>query len=412
MQPRGWVAILACVSMLGGLFPAFGQETEPEEPAVEEEAEGQKELKFGGTPYVYTGPDTGFGVGFALLYRDMFNKEGRDTTLSMTLTQSMKQEFSIEWQEPFFLSENGRLKIGFSYGTEPALRFYGIGNEIPLHGTLSNYSWTSASISTTYVYRWPRTKIGLLGFRAGFTAKYADPDDGELDDEDAGSYNRGVKDAYPDLYYYSGDFDPNWIIGPGLSVYHDSRVDRFPLGGGREEVVWPLKGGYEEIGYSRNDSMFGSDLSFQSATVDVRRYFPLFSEDTIVAVRGKVTVKQGNVPFYDMCSHELRGYYARRFLDKNLTLYNVELRQGFFPDAELPVLGGVIKLKYPSLLLFWESSRVYEDIEDIPEYWLEDYHYTWGAGFRFVITPSVVIRFEWGYSDEQNTFAVNAGLPF
>ena len=143
---------------------------------------------------------------------------------------------------------------------------------------------------------------------------------------------------------------------------------------------------------------------------------PLFSEDTILVFREKLVINDGDVPFYEMASYgggsDLRGYYGYRFIDKNATQLNIELRQGFLPDEELVLFDGMIKLKYPSLLLYWEEARVYDDYTKIHEDWLEDYHYTWGYGFRFVVTPTIVIRLEWGFSDEQVTFAANAGLPF
>jgi len=425
---RVWALILSLALVLGP-YPVLAQEEGPEGPAetetvdeaaedvaeeTAEESEEGKELKWGGTPYAYTGPDTGFGIGFAILYRDMFGKKGRDTDFSFTLTQSEKQSFSLTWQEPYFLSDRGRLKISTSYTTEPSIRFYGIGNDRPLRGSLSNYFWRSFSIGPTYIYRFPKTDYGIFGVRFGVSYELIDPDNGKLDDPDLGSYNRTVEEAYPEIYN-SFHFENSVHIIPSVTAYRDTRIDRFPLGGGREEVVWPMRGGYEEVSYSRSDEAWGSDFSYQRFTLDVRRYFPLFSEDTIVAIRGKASLGQGEVPFYKMVSYgngsDLRGYYGNRFLDKSSTQYNIELRQGFLPNAELPILGGLIKLKYPSVALFWDSARVYEDIEDIPEEWLEDYHYTYGFAFRFVITPSVVIRAEWGYSDEQNTFSVNTGLP-
>jgi len=402
--------LLSFALLLSPVTPAAAQE-EPAEEAGETGQKEDKELSFGGTPYMYTGPDTGFGVGFAILYRDMFGKKGRDTTFSFSYTETMYQYYSLDWQEPYFLSQNGRLKISLAYETKPAIRFWGIGNDLPRDDQGANYSWISYNVTPAYIYRFPRTSVGVIGIRGRVTAKFADPNEEQIDEPYADEFNRDIAEVYPALFE-SGQFDGNWLIGPGVTIYLDSRKDRFPLGGGREEVVWPLSGFYTEVSYDRYDEAFGSDFSINKLTVDLRTYFPLYFKDTILAARGRVQLNQGDVPFYEMADHSLRGYYGGRFRDKHQTLYNVELRQGFFPDAELPLFGGLIKLRYPSLLLFWESSRLYDDYTEIPEEWGDDWHYTWGYGFRFVVTPSVVIRFEQGFSDEQATFSMNAGLPF
>lgn len=404
------IVVLLCLGLV--VVPAMAQD-EGEETA--EEAAGEvKEAKWAGTPYPYTGPDTGAGFGFSIMFRDLFGKKGRDTTFGASYTENQYQDYNISWAEPYFLSPKGRFSIGLGYGTRPALRFNGFGNDTDDKADC-NYSSTFYNLDSTYIYRWPKTRVGVIGLRLKVALKFMDVDNGQLDDNSAGNYNRKIRGVYPELYY-SEDFDPSFLVGPQVTIYRDTRVDRFPLGGGREEIVWPMKGGYEEFSYQRYDEAIGSDFSFNRISAEVRRFLPLFSEDTILAVRVKINITQGNVPFYEMPNfgngNDLRGYYNSRFLDKNSTQLNVEIRQGFFPDQELPLVGGAIKVKYPSLFVFWDEGRVYDDYTEIYDDLFEDYHYGFGWGFRFVITPSVVIRFEWGNSDEQTTFYMTAGLPF
>ncbi len=403
--------------------PAYAQRPDPEakdelaEEVPEEAAEAAKEAEkedkeqnWGGTPYFFTGPDTGFGLGFAILYRNMFGKEGRDTTFSFSYTETLYQYYDLTWEEPYFLSDQGRLKLKFHYENKPAIRYFGQGNDTELD-RLCNYSWAMGSVAPTYIYRFPRTDYGIFGVRGGIEYKFADPEDARVDEPYEDDYNRPISDVYPELFH-SKEFDHNDFWGPKITAYRDSRKDRFPLGGGREEIVWPLKGGYEEIEYKRYDEAFGSDYSLQTFSLDVRRYFPVISDDNIFVIRGKLLINQGNVPFYEMANYGGRGYYGNRYIDKCATEYNIEFRRGFYPGKSLPVFGGVIKLKYPSLNLFWDSFRVYEEYQDIPDEMFEGYHYAWGVAFRFVVTPSVVIRFEQGFSDEQDTFTMTAGLPF
>ncbi len=432
---KSWLTLTAALVVCLGILPTVKAE-EPEDgnkgkyirieriseaeaaegDTAESGKEGKKELKFAGTPYVYTGPDTGFGVGFAIMYRDIFGKEGRDTSFSFSYTESQYQVYSIDWQEPYFLSPNGRLKLYLGYEEKPAMRYYGIGN-FSTEDDLCNYSWTKMEFQPRYTYRIPETQLGAVGLRLQATYMHVDPRDGEIADElDDVFWERLVSDLYPEDYY-SYHFMEADLIGVGVGVYLDRRVDRFPLGGGREEVVWPIKGNYFEADYDRFDEILGSDLSYNRVELQARQFIPLFSDDTILALQGKAIMTQGEVPFHQMPSfgdiNNLRGYYGNRFIDKNSTQFNVEIRQAFFTDWRVALFDGLIKAQYPSFVLFYEEGRVYEDYTDIPEEMFEDYHYAVGGGFRFIITPSVVIRFELGWSDEnQAELYVNAGLPF
>lgn len=373
-----------------------------------------KELPFAGTPYAYTGPDTGIGAGFSIMFRNLFNQDGRDVTFSTSITQTRYMDFSVDWGEPHLFTENGRGGISVGYDNKPAIRFYGIGNDTH-RNRRCNWSWVRYYLTPQYIYRWPETKYGTFGLRVRVGLDLINADNGDLKDKSDEKYYRTIKKVHPKIYH-SDDFNPNQFVNVGFTVYHDTRQDRFPLGGGREEVVWPMKGTYTEFSYDRFDEALGSDFTFNRIGVNLAQVFPLFSEDTILVFHEALTINQGNVPFYEMATYgggnSLRGYYSYRFIGKCATQLNVELRQGLLPNWELPVLGGIVKLKYPSLLLFWDEARVYDDYTDIPDEWLEHYHWTWGYGFRFVVTPTVVIRLEWGYSDEQVTFAANAGLPF
>jgi outer membrane protein assembly factor BamA len=384
-----------------------------------EDSDEKKELKFAGTPYVYTGPDTGFGVGFAIMYRDIFGKEGRDTNFSFSYTESLYQVYGIGWTEPHFLSENGRLKIDLSYETKPAVRFFGIGNDNDIDD-VTNYTWGMINVQPGYNYRVPeKTPLGYIDLETRVNYRVVKAEDGENADDLEGDYSRVVSEVFPDLYNAP---DSVWgneteLVGVGATFILDNRKDRFPLGGGRTEIVWPMKGTYFSIGYDHFDESLGSDIDYNKVTTEGRLFLPLLSEDTIVATRVKYIVTQGDTPFFDMPGfgggNDMRGFNGGRFIDNNSAQLNVELRQGLFPNKIWPVFDGLIKIKYPSLFLFYDYGRVYEDDDDIADEEFDDFHSAYGGGLRIVITPSVVIRFELGFSEEQTgELYVNAGLPF
>ncbi|HUT55391.1 MAG TPA: BamA/TamA family outer membrane protein [bacterium] len=411
MALRRGLVILGCLLLSAASMRAQAQDEVKDGDTAAKEP---KELNFAGTPYLYTGPDTGFGVGFSIMFRDLLGKEGRDATFSMDYTQTRYSSFGVSWGEPYFLSENGRASFDIGYDNKPSIRFYGIGND-SRRNKICNWSWVMYNVQPQYIYRWPATDYGTFGLRARVGLTYVNPDDGDLKDKSDRKYYRTIKQVFPDLYD-SKEFDPTRLVNVGFTLYLDTREDRFPLGGGREEVVWPLKGTYTEIAYDRFDEGLGSDFSFNRLSVSLTQVLPIYKQDTILVLHQNLQINQGNVPFHQMANYgggnSLRAFYSYRFIDKNATQFNVELRQGFLPDYELPVLNGLVKLKYPSIVLFWDEARVYHDYEDIADEMFEDYHYTWGFGFRFVVTPTIVIRLERAYSNEQVTFAASASLPF
>ncbi len=414
------LSMLLCIALSFAAGPAIAQTDEdaipPEEEvealaeAVEPEEEEKKELNFAGVPYAYTGIDTGFGLGFSIMFRDLFGQEGRDMTFTVNYTESLYQTYSVDWGEPYFLSDNGRLKIGLGYENKPVMRYFPVGNDSDWRDQ-ARFAQTSTKIDPQYVYRFPRQDWGVVGVQGGWLFKFTDLDASEIENPGTGSFGRPIDEVFPKMFY-SDSFDPGWVMGPNVSVYHDGRVDRFPLGGGREEVVWPMRGTYESVSYAKYDEAWGSDYNFESMSGDFRVYFPLYFEDTILVGQALINITAGNTPFYELPTHGLRGYYGDRFKDEAATKFSVELRQGFLPESKLELFDGRIVAKYPSIAIFLAESRVYGSYQDIPDEWLEDYHYDWGVGFRFIVTPSVVIKAELAWSEEMSTTTVGAGLPF
>lgn len=407
MRYRTWTALMMTAFLLGFALPAWAQAEAAEEPE-----EGGRELNFAGAPYVYTGPDTGVGAGFSIMFRDLFRKEGRDVDFTVNYTESGYQSYGVNWGEPYVGGPNGRLSFSLGYYQEIGVRYFGVGNDID-NDDECYWSFIAKSAGVTYAYRWPDFSAGILGLRVGLAYYYIEPGDSRVSKDNKDLI--AISEQFPEVY--KGDwFDPATYVTPSVSIYLDRRKDRFPLGGGREEVVWPMTGTYFEAGYSRSEEALGSDYTYNSGYLDGRVYMPLFFEDTILAVRGKVLLSNGNRPFYRLegfgGSNTIRGYYGSRFIDKNYTLLNVELRQGIAPNWELSILDGALKAKYPSIVLFWDHGRVYDDYAKVGEQMWEDYHYAYGFGIRIVVTPTIVLKAEFGFSDEQETFYLGAGLPF
>jgi len=409
MKRMVWMWVLA-VLMVVAVPVAWSQEEKTakdkgQEPAQAEKKEEpakkpkRKESKIAGTPYIYSGPDTGAGFGGAIIYRDLGNKIGRDTNVSADYTSLGQNSFSMDWTEPDFIRKGPQLSLHLSYDNKPSRRFYGIGNDADKND-ICNFGWTE--------YRF-RARVtlpqGNAKWRARIQYEYqlSLPKDGSLNDPGDWRYSRPISQEFPALYN-SNQFNGGATAGPGLYLIHDTVKDKFPMEGDRSERIYPISGGYQQLYLNYNGPAFGSRFEYERIEADVRQYFGFFKDNTVVMLRSKGIFSQGDVPFWNMpafgSGNNLRGFYDGRFRDLDSLQYNIELRQGIAPNFKWPLFGGVFNLTYPFVFLFFEEGRVFDSYTQLGAEWNQDYHPSYGAGFRFVISPSVVVRFEWAYSPE------------
>ncbi len=377
----------------------------------------RKELPFGASPFIFSDPNTGFGGGAAGMIRNI-GKEARDLSGTVIYTTNQYETYMIDLTEPHLFTENGWGRIYISINSEPVKRFYGpgpdredISGNDSLKDNVCNWRSHSFTLEPKYTYWF---KPAVWGMRFAFSYQDFKPQNSNLDEDEDDDSTRPISDVWPEVYH-SDDFQEGGLfIGPGLNFVHDSRKDRFPVGGGREEKVFPTSGGRQELGMSLFDPTFGSDFSFSSVSFDVRHFFPLSEDElTVLGVRGRLITHGGHVPFWRLTGFgggdSLRGYHGSRFVDNHSVLFNVELRQAI--DVSTSLFKGAITLKAPMLVLFYDYGRVYEDLEDITDE-LYGFHDSYGAAFRFIVTPSIVIRFEYAFSEEETDFYMNAGHAF
>lgn len=390
---------------------ARGKKAKQEEVKTEDEVKKEKkELPFGVTPYFYSGPDTGIGGGVAGLIRDLGKKVGRDLVFSFDYTEKRYETYSIEYKEPQFLSKNGWGRISISYANRPSRRYYGIGNELAMEG-VCNYAESHFLIEPRYDYWWEVGK-NRIGLKVQFHYQLFTPRDGELDDPNDPDYSRPISEMYPDVYESDTFRDGGATSGPGITLIHQHIRDKFPIAGGRDEIIFPVSGIREELFYANYDKAFGSNFNYNQFRLNFVQYIPLGSDWTVLALRQQLQIIDGDVPFWDMSGFggddSIRAIYEGRYRDKNSTLFTVELRQAF--DFGFDILG-LIRLHTPMVVLFYDYGRVFEDVNDITDD-LGGYHYGYGASFRFIITPTVIIRFDFAMSEEESALYITSGWPF
>ncbi len=377
--------------------------------AAEVETEEPKELRFGATPFVFTDPNTGFGGGAAGIIRDL-GKEARDMSATVIYTSNAYETYMIDLTEPHLFSENGWGKIYISYDSAPVKRFYGFGND-SLEDNVCNWRSHSFSLEPRYTY-W--IKPTVWGFRAQLHFEDYKALDSDIDVDEENDTTRPISEVWPDIYARDDVQDGAILVGPALFLTHDNRSDLAPVGGGREEKVFPTRGGRQELVMEIYDNAFGSDLEYSRVSFDARHFFPLSEDElSVLGVRGSIVSLGGEVPFWKHTGFgsgdSLRGYHGNRFLDRHSVLFNAELRQAL--DVGTSLFDGRITLKYPMIVLFYDYGRVYYELEDVFDE-LYGFHDSYGAAFRFIVTPSIVIRFEYAFSDEETDYYVNAGHAF
>lgn len=391
----------------------------PEQTSKKKKEKGEakeKEAKVGAVPYVFTGPDTGFGLGASGLWRDILDKPGRDLTFSVSYTANQYQSYSIDWREPQMFTKKGWGKFYVNYSAKPSRRFYGIGNDSDKNDVCA-YGDTELGFEPRYDYWFLNKKNRRAGLFANYRLHMVNANDGQVKNPKTLA-ERKISMVFPEFYSSKEFKDQSLVSGVGLTFVYDDRRDKFPVGGERDEAVMPYFGGRQEFSYYRYDKALGSDYGYNNFALSLSYYLPLGWEWTVLAMHAAYNLKDGDVPWWDTNSFgsdkTIRGYHDGRFRDNNSILYQVELRQAF-DVTWTPVPYWILKqfkIRAPMAVLFYDYGRVFNKIDDIDLFNFDGYHYTYGVSFRFIISPSVLIRADYAFSEEESDFYLGSGWAF
>jgi hypothetical protein len=248
---------------------------------------------------------------------------------------------------------------------------------------------------------------------------------------------------YPDIYYGIGDNTPNsaevnfestrikadidllknisdkWFAGIGLNYYNFTDVSYvspnlvYPelkdesnwglklilLKDSRNNILTPANGTYLKF----VNSFKYSETFYDQITLDLRQYYSLGQkQDQTIAGRFYQSSVLNTPPFYDyslMGGDKLvRGYYAGRYRDKNLTSLQLEYRVNLFWKIGLATFAGV--------------SAIYPDLSSISPKTAKP---NLGVGLRFLVDKkeNTSLRFDYAVgSNDQSGFYVSFGESF
>ena len=147
----------------------------------------------------------------------------------------------------------------------------------------------------------------------------------------------------------------------------------------RDVPLAAFKGDLLDIGATFNGTSLGSDYRFVRYQVDARHFQPIGSNRTILAAQFLGQFHTGDVPFRELAgiganlggtlynnANLLRGIYEQRFRDRQMVMFQAELRQKLFWRIDAAVFGGVGNVN-----------------NYIDKFALSDTKYAGGAGIRF-----------------------------
>ena len=181
-----------------------------------------------------------------------------------------------------------------------------------------------------------------------------------------------TKDGNPNVFYTDlteRERQNTRVSGLGPVITYDTR----------DVPLAAFKGDLLDFGAAFNGTGLGSDYRFVRYQVDVRHFQPLGSNRTILAAQFLGQFHTGDVPFRELAglganlggtlynnANLLRGIYEQRFRDRQMIMFQAEIRQKLFWRIDGAVFGGVGNVN-----------------NYIDKFALKDTKYAGGAGIRF-----------------------------
>jgi outer membrane protein assembly factor BamA len=313
-------------------------------------------------PVVFYLPETRWGFGGAGLYTFRFKGESKNTNPSQfqfAVSYTQNKQVLVTFPFELYLHDNTwKFKGDLNY-FEYLYKFYGTG----IHSLESDKEFFFA--------KYPRIRLDVLrrykSFFTGIRLRYD---------------RMKITESGPLLSSgnYTGQNGGN-ISGLGFLCQWDKR----------DFIYNPTKGFYLEAEVFINDRWVGSDFSYRRFSLDFAKYTRLAKDHTI-ALQVINSHNIGNPIFYDLIffgsPRVMRGYQDRRFLDKNMLVFQSEYR---FPIYKR--LNGVTFLSMGTV------ASQYDDLFSNP------YKISYGAGLRYVLNKKdrVRLRLDYGLTPSEGS---------
>src|SRR5262245_2661260 len=179
----------------------------------------------------------------------------------------------------------------------------------------------------------------------------------------------------------------------------------------RDSIDLPTQGAISKLYFEFADRVLGSSTSFTKFGVDSRGYIPLRGEkkNPIIALRATLDYVTGpsDTPFWERSSlggrRSLRGFGGDRFIGFNRSVGSAELRTNVYQRR---LFGVKAELE---LAPFVDTGQVWKGVTESP---VDDLHWDYGLGFRFIVRPQILAFVDVGQGDEGLKVFTGIDYPF
>ncbi len=334
--------------------------------AVDDTLKGTRNSKFLIFPFFLRSPETKWGFGSVAAF--FFKAKKNDVSIRtsdinlVTLYTLNRQAVVVLGTTVFFPEEKNIFRLQTSYSYYPD-KCWGIGNET-LKSEEESYSIKQFYFNPQFLQKIYRS------WYFGVSYDFQNIHDFKYD-------ANGIFDQQHITGRYGGS-----VSGAGMLFTWDTRNNAYS----------PSKGFFAELSATAYGQRLGSDFSFNSYSLDLRKFINLSEKNKrVLAMQLLVKDNTGTVPLRNLAllggPEIMRGYYKGRFVDKDLIAYQAELRQFLFWRLGVTAFGSVGEV----------SSA-------IPEFNLKGLHYACGAGVRIMVSKSekLNLRVDYGIGKNSN----------
>jgi len=316
-------------------------------------------------PFYMYSPETKSGVGIVITYFRRphgATEDQKPSTYSANFIITQRKQVVVgSGFERYWAAERYQLQGGVVFSKFPDT-FFGLGND------------TDVDVSEDYT---PRTFAATASLRREIIT----------------DLRVGPNVSY--FYQEMAEVEEGGILSrQELAGSEGGRLAQVGISAGwdrRDNIVYPHSGSLSELGFTVSDDAIGSDFSFTTWTIDLRRYFSP-SRSQVIAVRGLATFMMGTPPFQALAmlggSNVMRGYYAGRFRERQRYVLQGEYRLGFW--------------KRMGLAAFADVGDVAHDVAD---FHFDQMRFAGGLGLRLLLSKSegVTLRADFGTGDDGST---------
>jgi len=318
------------------------------------------------SPLVFYTPETriAFGAAGSLIFRPSASKKKtRPSSISPLIIYTQEKQFkAILSTRIYFKNNDHRLETEVKFEKYPN-KFYGIGPDT-LESDEEAYTPRSVGFQVSFY------KKLFEGFDIGLGYHFLD---------------WRITKTIPGGQLAKGNIygsENGTISGIRFILERDSR----------DHIFSPRKGELYKFDARFYLKFLGSTFDYNSFTIDLRKYFKLFSNH-VFAVQSLLKIQGGTVPFLQLAQiggqYIMRGYYQGRYRDKNLLAIQAEYRAPLIWRFGLVGFAGVANV-----------SGKFNRLN------LGDLKSSYGIGLRYLFSRNekIQIRFDIGFGEGTSGF--------